>query len=343
MVGYKYRGMVFFERDLETLLRNEIYASLFKDLNDPYESVFEEEITLLLNYFNKKFKISSSDVEKSFKQILDFKIKLGIYSLSLTYSQELMWSHYSSSYKGYCIEYNIEKLKEKYLLLKTLNQQKINYKNKPPSIAFHDIKTPSLLEKLFGTKSLAWEDEKEIRLIFDDSNSKSYHPSALKSICFGSRMEENNRIKLIDSLKDRDVIFYEIFRCNDSFRLERRIVHENKRLIINTIDIKSFKILKELHHPLIENFYVLYKKDKKNELLLNEFFTGFKENFSTKDCNIYLFDSEIVSSLLGKYNLTNEEYVTYANHFIAEYNYQIPNEVSLYPFKDQRYYDCGGK
>jgi hypothetical protein len=104
MKGYKYRDIGDFERDFETLLKNQIYAPPFIDLNDPFEGICNEEITQLASFLGKTFNVNSSGVIESVETIKDFKNSLGIYSLSTTFSDELMWAHYSNSHKGFCLE-----------------------------------------------------------------------------------------------------------------------------------------------------------------------------------------------------------------------------------------------
>ena len=47
MIVYKYRNLDKVKRDLKSLKRNQIYASKFTDLNDPFEALFDEQITRL--------------------------------------------------------------------------------------------------------------------------------------------------------------------------------------------------------------------------------------------------------------------------------------------------------
>ena len=114
MNGYKYRGLENFERDVDTLLKNQIYAPPFIELNDPFEGICNDEITQFAKLLENMFKVKSDEVVKSLEEIKNFKSKLGIYSLSKTYSEELLWAHYSDAHKGFCIEYDTSKLKEKY-------------------------------------------------------------------------------------------------------------------------------------------------------------------------------------------------------------------------------------
>ena len=68
-----------------------------------------------------------------------------------------------------------------------------------------------------------------------------------------------------------------------------------------------------------------------------------EKNFSTKDCNINLFDDKSVSSLIDKYPLSNSEYIKVADHFIALSSFETPNSFSWYPYQDFQYKEFGGK
>lgn len=344
MKGYKYRNIIDFERDFNSLLNNQIYAPPFINLNDPFEGMYNEEITLLATFLGKTFKVDTSGVFESFEEIKNYKSKLGIYSLSTTYSEELMWAHYANSHKGFCIEYQIDKLKDKYLAPEMVNELKVNYEPKPQTFSYLDLKEKNrTLEKLFATKSLNWSYEKEIRLIFDSFELKDYHPSALTGLYFGTEFPLNQRRQLIDSLHNRDIVFYEMYRENNSYNLNRRMVHENKRIISKKLDSAIYEILSTNHYPKTENFNVLYKGIQFDEDSLNYFFESFRENFSTKDCNINLIDDKSISKLIDKYPLSNSEYIKVADHFIALSSFETPNEFSWYPYQDFQYKEFGGK
>lgn len=50
-----------------------------------------------------------------------------------------MWAHYANSHKGFCIEYDIEKLQDSENYTFDVNRMKIEYKNEPPIIGLDDI------------------------------------------------------------------------------------------------------------------------------------------------------------------------------------------------------------
>jgi len=343
MKSYKYRGIgEDFERDLETLLKNQIYAAPFIKLNDPFEAIYDEEITQLVTFLGETFNFNFSVIIEGFEKIRELKNKLGIYSLSATFSDELMWAHYANSHKGFCIEYETAKLKDKYLIPQTVTELKVDYEPKPQTINCLDIKKESIiLKKLFATKSLNWSYENEIRLIFDSFELKDYHSSALTGIYFGASFSPEKKQQLINSLTDRDVNFYQMYRDENSYNLKRMIVHENKRIIQKKIDPNVYEILRINHSPKVENFDVLYKGEEIDNESLNCFFESFRENHATKDCKVRLFDDKSVLPLIDKEMLEGKDYIKVADHFVAMSCFDSP-EAWRYPYQDSKYQEYGG-
>src|SRR5665647_353157 len=259
MKVYKYCGIQDFDRDLATLLNNQLYASPFIDLNDPFEGICEEKITELTILLNKVFKVDTTDFIQHLNKIRNFKSKLGIYSMSMSNTEEVLWTHYASSHKGFCIEYDLDKLMDLYALNKVVSSVKVEYSETPPTLTHEDINTDNVTRKLFATKTLKWEQEKEIRLIFDTASLKEYPPSALKAIYFGVNTIPEKIKVVIDSLNNRDVSFYRFEIEPQTYNLIPMLIHENKRHIQNKLADGTYEILKTKHLPAVENFYVLYK------------------------------------------------------------------------------------
>lgn len=109
MIGYKYRANAIegkgSTRDIESLLNDEIWASSFRNLNDPFEATYTDEISKVLPIFNQVFNVNIGDIQKNWKELMAFKDKLGIYSLSTSDKDfpdnELMWAHYANSHKAF--------------------------------------------------------------------------------------------------------------------------------------------------------------------------------------------------------------------------------------------------
>ena len=113
MIVYKYRGANF-ERDLKSLEKNFYWSPKFDDLNDPCETLintdpFKSQSRTFAKIFGKEKSEQFLEVEKAAHNLFEVKKKgIGIYSLSKTYKDELLWAHYADSHKGFCIEYDLE-------------------------------------------------------------------------------------------------------------------------------------------------------------------------------------------------------------------------------------------
>lgn len=343
MKGYKYRDIDNFERDLNSIINNQIYASPFIDLNDPFEAICNEKISDLAKLIETIFKIDSKGIIDQLNQLMEKKDNIGIYSLSDEICEELMWAHYASSHKGFCLEYNVPVLKGKHLAPEVVTETKVAYASKPQILTHEDIyKIETFLKKLFATKSKSWKYERETRLIFDAFGLKDYHSSALTGVYFGTRLESDKRQYIIDSLTNRDVRFYEMFRDKNSYKLKYRFVHENKRVIKNIIPPDIYEILSTSHNPSIEVFHVFYKGDMIDEKSLILFVDGFKEKHSIKNCNVMIYDDKSIKPLIDKYPLDKTEYLRKADHLIAMSNYELPEEIDLYPLQNFQYREYGG-
>jgi len=227
MKVYKYRSLSTLDRDLKILKRNQIYATPVKELNDPFEASCNEVISKLVIDLNPFPSFESSQLIKTMEDLSAHKDKIGVYSLSKIYTDQLLWALYSESYKGYCIEYDIEKLKSNYLSPKIVDQYIVKYEPEIPILTPEDIGQPTFIEKLYATKSPRWIDEEEIRLIFNSPYLKEYPADALCSICFGMRMPPKERRKIIHSIKNLDIVYYEIYMVSNSYKLERRKISKD--------------------------------------------------------------------------------------------------------------------
>jgi len=333
MKVYKYRGVNHFERDLNSLVKNEIYAPRFKDLNDPFEGLFKDELSNFIEYLTERIDQYHINIAQLYTKIKNSKDYIGVYSLSKNYCSELLWAHYAESFKGFCIEYDLEKLKTNYLIPKTVNELTVKYTPIPATLTYIDAGRVTGLQKLFATKSISWKYEKEIRLIFDTSGSKSYPISALTGIYFGSELLPKYKEKLIKTLEGRDVKFYEIVRQVNSYKLERKFVHENKQNKVSKFDSSIFEILVINHEPNFKNFNLLYKGTDLSEENLKNIISRFRKENDTINCNIKIFDSKSIIPLLNKYPLTTHEEQIFATHCIAESGFDFEHNIVLYPYK----------
>ena len=314
MLVYKYRGISEIKRDINTLVNNQYYASSFKALNDPFENIFQDNITSSLELIKKELHANVDLCKNILAKILSFNNDVGIYSLTTSPFNELMWAHYASESKGYCIEYEFEKIKEEtnYPLQLHLNSLNVEYYNSPPKININDINNPKLLQKIFGAKSKAWKYENEVRILSDKYGIIEYSPDALKAIYFGFSAEENLIQDTISKLTLSELKFYKIRRIHGEYNLQCELIHENKN--DKKLDGNNFEF-KTKHNPTVENFYIKSFVDFKDNNSVKDFLLQFRAKNATKRANIILYNRTVdLSMIRDTYN--NHTYLE--DHKIAE-------------------------
>jgi len=332
MKGYKYRSIDqdnlenTLNKDVESLIANQLYASPFKALNDPFENIYNETISDFMNQIGK----DTYDVKPKLEKVLEAISNVGIYSLSKSYNNELMWAHYANSHKGFCIEYDIDKLETSYRIPKTVHQFEVCYESKPQTLNIYDVGKPNGLKKLLAIKSKTWNYEKEIRLVFDTAHLKDYLPSALTGIYFGSEMKKEHKNYLIDALKDKNVKFYDINRKANSYKLDCKLIHENT---LPSFPEDSYEIIKTNHNQTVENFYILNKNIPIESEALKSFCKKFRDTKTSMKSNIEIFDNKSILNLINKCPLNAEEEMKYNKHCIATSTFASPNDVKIYPYK----------
>lgn len=158
---------------------------------------------------------------------------VGIFSLSETCSNELMWAHYGDNHKGivfgfstsgdcklvnarHCLPVNYAKEKPMF---------KVGFRNEVHIMETYsgisNIQRVSFEDDTFrstiSTKTPAWEYEKEWRYIEEESGLFDF-PGTLNQVIFGLRMSKERKLffkKLIDKHLKNDISFFEIVESND--------------------------------------------------------------------------------------------------------------------------------
>jgi len=237
MKVYKYRGVYdeeIFERDLNSIEKNYFWGANFETLNDPCETIITKEsltkqANFILPIFGRKSKEKFKPVEEALDNVLAHVNKIGIYSLSKTYIDELLWAHYGNSHNGYCIEYDLD------ILLKSYNSDKVYsfpivYQEKPPSVDFNNIiksgTSNNLIQKMAGYKSRRWQYEEEIRIVTEDFGVHSYNHEALTGIYFGLRINEKYKTEIMKRLKGRGVNYYQIEQVPKTYKFIQKNISD---------------------------------------------------------------------------------------------------------------------
>jgi len=242
-----------FERDLQSLERNYFWGTYYKDLNDPCEGLisidrFNKQSNSLNWLFGKKRTERFSPVIDALKSLMLQLEKVGIYSLSRTYNNELLWSHYGNSHKGFCIEYDLDLLTKNYT-----HHFPVVYNNKIPEIGIEDIaiKKSEIIIKMFGYKYEKWDYEKEYRIITNDYGINNYSFKALKSIYFGLKMDSNQKFEIMNRLKGRGIKYFQIEQLSKTYKF--------KANSINDIYSSEINYLKQIPSSITGNIPVFFK------------------------------------------------------------------------------------
>lgn len=248
---YKYRNFEksFFRKEthLDDLKNGTIYFSAPLSLNDPFDCQipihymeFMKNHDAVRKYISngmKKFeelhdpKINF-DPELSFKNLTneDFLKKhvinemaelnkdFGVFCLSKTNDNMLMWSHYANSHSGFCFGINTKKLKAEDFY----TFEKVTYNKKYPLIS-PNAENLDVLKEQFLHKSKDWVYEKEYRMISLDYPKREYKIplGAIEQIFLGINISPENEEQIFE-LKGsilKHTQFYKMKRSKTEFKI----------------------------------------------------------------------------------------------------------------------------
>jgi Protein of unknown function (DUF2971) len=240
------------ERDLISIEKNYFWASNREQLNDPCEGMvtkdnFERQSGCLGLFINKNSKKSLKNVDSVLVDTISFREKLGVYSLSQTFNDEILWAHYGNSHKGFCIEYDLDILLEDYK-----HYFSVTYSEKPADIGISDVANNSqIFKKIVGHKSSRWKHEQEIRILTDKYGTSQYNYKALKSIYFGWKMDNKQKFEIMNRLKNRGVKYFQIEQIPKTYKFEAKSIED-----INSSEITY---LKQIPSTITGNLPVNFK------------------------------------------------------------------------------------
>lgn len=264
MKVYKYRAAIEFERDLQGINNNYFYAPNSEKLNDPCETLvfsdnFKKESLALVKVFGKEPNDSLIKLHEVVDNFIARREKIGIYSLSKRFDDELMWAHYANNHSGFCIEYDYDILLNgnSFSNFYTFS---VEYKKSPPQVDILDMLTEKkrenkILKKLAGTKSKRWSYEEEIRIITDKFGKHYYDFRAVKSIYFGYRMNDNEKDKIMKSLSGRDIKYFQISLNEKSYSFYP-IELEDKYKTAQKYLFKYYRKSSVVNYEIIEQNYL---------------------------------------------------------------------------------------
>ncbi|WP_111709751.1 DUF2971 domain-containing protein [Lutibacter citreus] len=228
---YKYRGIFdkTFERDINSILENNFWSANPIEFNDVFETVIDNRpVIKLIEFIARWFGINSEkDIDflnKNTDKVMSIDNRNGMYSLSKNSIDELLWAHYANQHNGYCIEYDLN------ILLNSIKEiehySSVTYSKTPLVINWKDFfsSNSKRLNKMGFNKSKRWEYEQEYRLITNTIGKINYSPLAIKSIYFGLRICSDKKQEIINSLKSKNIKFYQIEKIPKTYKLKATLI-----------------------------------------------------------------------------------------------------------------------
>lgn len=187
---FKYFGVQ--DHNIKGFKRSYLYYSNYSNFNDPFDCNIE-----LVSFDREKKKTRHKRKEKILKENIK---NLGICCFSRNVNSILMWSHYASKHKGFCLEFHYNNSSE------GINPLDIIYSNDFIKAAFHKNSLDALFHLIY-TKAKDWEYEKELRsikinLLNDEARKIPYKKEELKAIYLGVNIDSAIKEKLLEIVEE---------------------------------------------------------------------------------------------------------------------------------------------
>ena len=188
-VLYKYRTLSNLKRLIEIVLDSKLYASRYKDLNDPMEGYYT---------YTKEIAPYKKEINKLKKDSL-------ICSLSKSNNIGMMWIMYADEGKGCCLEIEVGGNT-------TWEHIEVEYKTEIPKIT---DTTDINIESIFKYKSSVWKYEQEVRYI-KLSPRKYKFPVKIKKIYLGYKYKASSKEYLFYKTLFKDKLGVDVELMNKS-------------------------------------------------------------------------------------------------------------------------------
>lgn len=158
------------DRDIDALLKNQLWISTLEKMNDPMDLGFYINNT---KYSDEEIRQFQDELNKSFV----------IISLATKVQNRRLWNYYTDGMKGFALDYRVEDLVKalKAMGAKTTISRKVTYGNEKLEltdmlddyIKSRKVPTPRKADLLFK-KDISWSSEDEHRIVTDADFLKPY-------------------------------------------------------------------------------------------------------------------------------------------------------------------------
>lgn len=215
------------EKNYKSLEQNQIYASKIHFFNDPFETVcWENEnptVAERVHYDSLQSHLNTRFGNRAFHCV--------------SYSEDdefvcdnlLMWAHYTSGHKGFCIAYNghlLDGLEENKL---SDGYCRVEYRDELPDLP-EDGNNLAFLN-VIKTKSKVWVYEHELRMIYRGDGLKQLDDNVVDAIYLGCKISDSDKQILMGIAKRLGVKCYQMKINSITNRLEKEKVDLSKVVV----------------------------------------------------------------------------------------------------------------
>ena len=110
-----------------------------------------------------------------------------------------------------------------------------------------------------------------------------------------------------------------------------------------SIKNNDYEIIKTDHNNAVENFYIQLNRKDFDEDYVRKFIKKFRKEKCRRNCNVNLYDTKTILSLIDKEPLVGKDYIKLADHYISMSTFDAPENSFWYPYQDTQYKNYGGK
>ncbi len=181
-------------REIDAILKSYIWCSTFMQLNDPMEGYFA-----LTDRLQRR-----SNVDSVSQAIMEGKTGVGIASMSDSFTNDLMWTHYASNWTGICIEYRAKTLIA--ALPEDATIVRMAYNEEPAKVGLGDSgNINDAVKKALSQKKQNWAYEREWRVLGKIGKNYMRRKKVVRRVFLGPRITDEHSMLVRSILRTTDI------------------------------------------------------------------------------------------------------------------------------------------